>query len=117
MSTVNRALAVVKPKQPYLDWTKQIVSEPNEPCYENLEEARRDCTAFLIPVVEFDEDIPRLLRHYAEEIFEEQLWSWDQREEQWPKQRDFKTLMEWFDVEVSTVVIDLDEIPLVVEDY
>ena len=67
--------------------------------------------------MEIDEDIPRLLRRYAGEIFRELLFSWDQREDLWPKRRNFKTLMEWFDIEVSTVVIDLDAGPLEREDY
>ena len=117
MNFVNRAIAVVKPKQPYVDWTKRIALEPNEPYYETLEEARRDCTAFLFPEVVFDADFARLLRRYASEIFEQQLHDWDERDELWPKQRNDKTLLEWFDIETSSVVIDLDKKPLARKDY
>ena len=35
----------------------------------------------------------------------------------WPQDRDFKTLIDWFDIHACDTVIDLGEEPIEIEEY
>ena len=66
-----------------------------------------DRTAYLVPAIEVPDDVQRLLEAVAVGIFEEELWAWHTDEADWPKKRDLQTFLEWFDVEVNSMVMDL----------
>ena len=105
MKTINRALIVIKPKQPFLDW---LNSQADAPEFEMTLEGLRneECTAILIP--EFDEydDVWKVVEGIAPEIFEIELSGWWQVPELWPQNRDFNTFKEWFDIEIHSMVGD-----------
>lgn len=50
MDVINRAVAVIKPTQPFLDWAKSIPRPTDDV---TLDEVRTDCTTILIP--DFDD--------------------------------------------------------------
>ena len=50
MYFVDRSVAVIKPKQPFVDWLNQV---PDNDMELSLDSLRADCTVILIP--EFDE--------------------------------------------------------------
>ena len=103
METINRHVAIVKPKQPYLDWANAV---PGPPANATLEFLREDCTAWLLPD---DDDSEEFLRENFDKIFEHELWAWTQVEDQFPKGRTFEMFKGWFDVEVHSMVFDLAE--------
>jgi hypothetical protein len=41
-------------------------------------------------------------------IFEEELNGWHQRESDWPTPRTYETFLAWFEVEVHSMVLDLE---------
>lgn len=114
MFFVDRAVAVIKPKQPFADWLNAV---PDNDMELSLDSLRADCTVILIP--EFDE--PEEGVSYIDEIFEQlfamELSSWYDDPSVWPPVRSLKTFWEWFDVEIHSTLIDsvdadLNNVPL-----
>lgn len=105
MTEVNRCLMVVKPKQPFLDWARTL----DDADQLELDDVREDCTAYLVPEFETDDDRIEILVWCAEFVFEEELRSWYTDEDVWPLIRDAETFLAWFDVEFHSLVYDLDD--------
>ena len=106
MNEVNRGVIVLKPKELFLDW---INSTDHEGAVLALDEVSRDCTAFLTPEFEDDDELRAFLERIYTRLFELELVEWVQDEAQWPENRDFPTFLEWFDVESHSMVFDLAE--------
>ena len=114
MSEINRSLIILRPKQPFLDWAQSLDDESKDLTLESLNE---DSTAYLIPEIWQDSDQEEFLRTCYEILFEEQLEGWWTDEAAWPKQRDLKMFLEWFEVEFHSLVFDLCDEPIgIVED-
>ena len=109
MSEINRSLVILKPKQPFLDWARTLDDGDEEFTLEQLAE---DSTAYLIPEIWQDSDQQSLLESYYEVLFDEQLAGWWIDETNWPKNRDLKMFLGWFEVEFHSLVFDLCEEPI-----
>ena len=72
-----------------------------------LADLRTDCTAFLIPAYADEGDQQEILEHCYGLLFEEALAGWEDDENTWPAERDLKLFLSWFDVEFSSLAIDL----------
>lgn len=109
----NRAALTVIPKQPYIDWANSLDElEPkldiNDPHYE--------FTVYLVDEVADEAAVARALRRHYPYIFEHELVAWYRDEKDWPQQRDFRTFKAWFEVKVSSVVLDLCRRPFETEE-
>jgi hypothetical protein len=60
----------------------------------------------LSDVIPFDRDV--IVRPYFKAIFDEELNSWYRRESAWPARRTYETFLKWFEVEVHSMVLDLE---------
>ena len=101
---------VVTPKEPFRQWILSVdeLSRPLE-----LSDVQDDCTAYLIPECLSDEDQVAIINWCWDVIFEQELFSWFEDEDLWPKDRDPAMFLEWFDIAFQTLVLDLvDDIPL-----
>ena len=105
MLEINRAVVIVRPKQPFLDWLRSV--DPDDSDLE-LEEIRRDPNAYLVPDWEEDNDRWVILGWCVENIFGNELWSWYTDESLWPTERDYDMFLNWFDVEFYPTVVDID---------
>ena len=104
MYMINRAVIIVRPKQPFVDW---INAHPESAgLLVTLEQVRQDCTAYLIPEFENEKEAREYIRDLSADIFEIELDSWYEVDEFWPKKRDNKKFQEWFDIETHSMVID-----------
>lgn len=103
MYFVDRSLAVIKPKQPFLDWLNSV---PGSEVSLSLEDLRQDCTSLLIPECEEQEDGIAYIDELAERLFEMELAAWYEDTTLWPQKRSLKLFWEWFDVEIHCVVFD-----------
>jgi hypothetical protein len=110
---VNRGVIVVKPRQPYVDWANAVDDDPMKTTIDDL---RRECTAYLLPDWYDDDELERLVRKHHRFIFENELAGWSTDESTWPKRRGYATFREWFDVEHHSVVLDLGDGVIEVED-
>ena len=100
--TINRAVAIIKPKAPFIQWLKSL---PDWDLDVTLEDLRKDSTAILIPEQENRNAIV-YIKKIHQEIFQLELDSWHRDENWWPKKRDLKTFRKWFDVEIHSTVMD-----------
>ncbi len=104
MNNTQYCAAVVKPKQAYLDW---IMSLPDPAKDTTLEDLQKDCAIILIPELpDNDSALKYVLTNYKN-IFRNELEGWEGDESLWPTKRTKEMFMEWFDVEIHSMVYDL----------
>lgn len=109
MFVVDRTVALVRPKQPMLDW---LLAQPDNDVDITLDMLRTDCTVLLVPEGEEPEDAISYIDEIFGQVFEMELTSWYDEAERWPANRTLKLFWEWFDVEVHSLVIDTMDEPL-----
>jgi hypothetical protein len=111
MRLVKRAAITVTPKQPYLSWANAL----EEGGVKIGEDFAPEKSVYLIgevsDIIPFDRDV--IVRPYFEAIFEEELNDWYRLESAWPSPRTFETFLEWFEVEVHSMVLDLQRSRLI----
>ena len=106
MHVIDRAVAIIKPGQPFLDWLNRL---PNPEPGLTLEELRRDSTAILIPESDDEGGAEAYIRKTHARIFEMELDSWYRDAELWPSKRGYSVFAEWFDVEIYEMVLDASD--------
>jgi len=110
---VNRTALIVRPKKAYVEWANSLeVGGPKL----DLDEPETEYTIYLVE--EMSHDLgpqPALRKHYSS-IFVQELAGWHRDKSAWPPKRDLKTFNQWFDVEVHSLVVDLANIPLEIEE-
>lgn len=104
MQSINRTAVIVKPKQPFIDW---LNSMPDDSFNYTLEQISKENITFLIPEYDSPGGAMDYMRKKHGLIFEWELWGWTTAEEYWPKNRNWKTFNEWFDIELNSEVFDL----------
>ena len=114
MYSINRQVAIIKPKKPYIDW---INSLPGMDVPFDSESLKKDCTAILLPHLDNDEESLKYLKTIYTEIFDIELDSWYSDKRFWPKKRNFALFIEWFDVEFHSEVLDPLENDIEKEEY
>lgn len=97
----NRAVLIVRPKQPYVDWAAQLDDSGVVP------DSEGDETVYLIPEFESDTEAWEILEGLYAEVFARELECWCTDESAWPKNRSFAMFEEWFDIEYHSIVEDL----------
>ena len=112
VQSINRAVLVARGKEPYLEWVRNLP----DPAEIDLEELNRECTVYLIPEYDYEEEIPGIVRNVFRAIFENELESWWLNTDDWPDTTDFTLFREWFEVEIHSVALDLAPGPVVLED-
>ena len=112
MKLVNRSVLVLKPTAKILDWINSV-GEDSDPV--TLEEAQGMTNAYLLPEFEDDAEQARYIRFRARKLFEHELGSWCTDPGKWPSDRKYKAFLDWFRVEVSQMVFDLAEDPIVLQ--
>ena len=106
MRLVKRAAVIVTPKKPYIIWANSL----DEDGVKNGEDFTPEGCVYLIgdvaDIFPFDRDM--IVRPYFKEIFDEELNSWHRRESEWPSPRTYEIFLEWFEVAVHSMVLDLE---------
>jgi hypothetical protein len=87
MNSINRQVAIIKPKEPYVEWINSL-NGTDEPY--TIESLNDDCTALLLPHFDDDDESLEFIRNIYMEIFETELDSWSTDKNQWPKNRNVK---------------------------
>ena len=104
---VERSVAIIKPKEPFLNWVNKTFQDmPKELTLEGI---RIDCNSYLIPEVAEIEDGINFVDEKFVDLFAMEFASWTEDEDLWPKEFSLKMFWEWFDVEVYPTAIDLSE--------
>ncbi len=111
---VNRLSAIIKPKQPLLDW---LESQPGWDLDISLEELGTDRPVLLIPGYASPEQAMSYVERNHKAIFELELFGWYTDESIWPKKRTLSVFREWFDVEIHSMVLDMLDEHIMREEY
>lgn len=108
MRVINRTAVTITGAQPYLDWTQQHDADVNKGKL-TVGRAKPYGTAFLLPEVEFEEDLQEWIEDNFADLFEFQLSSWTEDESAWPAARDLNTFREWFRIDIHSLVVDVPD--------
>lgn len=114
MYSINRQVAVIKPRTPYIDWVNSL---PGMDKPFDSESLQKDCTAILLPALDNEEESLKYIKTIFNKLFEIELDSWYSDKKLWPKKRTFTLFTEWFDIEIHSEVIDFLENDIEKEEY
>jgi len=103
MYVINRSSAIIKPQQPFVDWTNSIEDKGRQ---YSIDDFNTDCSVILLPEYDSDEHAEAILKDLSSHIFEIELSSWITDESAWPNNRTYEMFKEWFDVELHSMVYD-----------
>ncbi|MFC1610388.1 hypothetical protein ACFL6C_05475 [Myxococcota bacterium] len=110
MRTLNRSALIVRPKTPFIDWLHALPDESNREL--TLDDLRRENTVYLLDEVDTVEQAIEQITPFVEDVFSEELAGWWTVESDWPKPLSIKSFLEWFDLELNTVLADVGTEPL-----
>ena len=103
MQSINRLVAIIKPREPFLRW---LESHPDWDLDMTLEELRADCTALLIPEFDDNEQARSYIEVNCRIVFEMQLNGWYTDPAMWPEKRNLSIFRQWFHVEIHSTAVD-----------
>ena len=101
---VNRITMIIRTKEPYAVWANSF--KDSGPSYD-LHEHRQSPTTYLIDVPPREVVLKKLIKRYWQPIFDEELSGWMRDPNVWPASRTQEVFLEWFDVEISDLTLDL----------
>lgn len=113
----NRAVAVVLPKQPFVDWINRADPAPDPQRPVLFDEARDDPNTFLIPCGGDDviESAEKWINRNWQTIFEQMLDDWYTDDALWPQKRSLKLFREWCEVRLHGTVFDCSDEPIQID--
>ena len=107
----NRSMMQLTCKQPLLDWLIRV----DRPAVLTLGELNDDNESYLIPSFDDPADAIKWVEKRWQYFFENVLFGWITEEGLWPKDRTLKMFQSWFDIKISSLVLDLAEEPFMIE--
>lgn len=103
---INRSAIALKPLQPFIDWHNNIYPD-SKIDKTDLDEVN----IYLINNSNFY-DIETYLKKKFDLYFKMELQDWCTDKKSWPKKRSYKIFKQWFRVDISTAVYDLERTPV-----
>ena len=100
---INRHAIVIKPLQPFFDWLNALY--PEDPVYEVDEP-----NIYLID--DSIDDVEKWLKKKFDKFFILELYDWDSNKKKWPQKRSYKLFKQWFSVDISTMIYDMEHMPV-----
>jgi hypothetical protein len=101
---VNRGAVILRYKAPFIKWINE--ADPSEDNSEiTMSNANEERTVYLITDADA-ENVEEWIRENHIALFENELEGWYNDETLWLKSRDYKTFIEWFEVECHSVIMD-----------
>jgi hypothetical protein len=104
--SINRNAILVRPKKPFFDWVNKVFKD-EDPVTEKDEN-----NIYLIREMDSNEDIKKWIKKNFDDLFVNELNDWYADESGWPANRTYKMFCEWFDVEIHSMILDLEEFPV-----
>jgi hypothetical protein len=100
---INRYAIIIKPLQPLFDWINAIYHE--DPVKE-VDEAN----VYLVD--DNIDDVEKWLKKKYDKFFTMELEDWHMNKKEWPQKRNYKMFKEWFRIDISTMVYDMENRPV-----
>ena len=111
---INRTAVLLVPREPFLEWLND--TDPSEEPL-TMEDLFEDNNIFMIPRFDDESRSIKWIERYWDALFEYMLSEWVTEESLWPQERTLDLFREWFDVEIHTLVWDLSDDSLQIEDW
>ncbi len=108
MNILNRGFITITPKKAFFDWSNTIDLEVQFSIEDEIEP-----TVYLITEDFFD--IEPLIEQHFKKIFKNELTAITENEEKWPVERNIDVFLEWFDINIGSMVFDLEKSNIVGE--
>lgn len=99
---INRSSIILKPLPPFLDWLSNLF--PGE--FDDMD----DTNTYLLS--EEIENVEAWLTKNFDKLFMLELDAWDSNKKEWPQRRTYKMFKQWFQVDFSRMVYDLEKEPV-----
>lgn len=99
---INRNAIILKPLQPFLDWFDNLYPDESDGMDESV--------TYLVSVD--IENVETWLKKEFDKLFIRELEGWHTNKKEWPQMRTYKMFKEWFQVDLSTMVYDLEKEPV-----
>jgi hypothetical protein len=108
---LNRSAIIVTPKAPYVAWANSFADGPRF----DADHDEEGPPVFLGPDMDTNAEVGEFVDEHFDLFFEHWLDAWCTDPALWPKGRTLKMFHEWFDVRISSMVIDTVRAPLELE--
>lgn len=99
---INRIGIILKPQQPFLDWHSNLYSE-------EIEEIKESSTYLISEDVY---DVEAWIKKKFDILFQYELEAWHTNKKEWPQRRNYKMFREWFKVDISKMIFDMEKEPV-----
>lgn len=108
MYEVNRSVFFLIPLEPFWNWLQSLPETPEDI---RLEDLQADSNSYLVRPCETADEVWDEIESRYEQLFAAELADWCEDESLWPD-LDPDIFGEWFDIQLSTVLTDLEQEPL-----
>ena len=103
MIPINRNCFIVRPKKPFFDWLNSLFKD------ERQINSQEENNVYLVREMDSNEEIRAWIEQNYEDIFQNELNDWYTDDSRWPTKRTLVMFQSWFDVEIYSMVLDLDD--------
>jgi hypothetical protein len=100
---IDRHAIVLRPLQPFIDWRSNL--HPDDEMGEVSE-------ANIYLVTNEIDDLEAYLKKAFDTFFMMELDDWLTNKKEWPQKRNYKMFKQWFQIETSSMVYDLEKKPI-----
>ena len=114
MYEVNRSVFLLIPLDPFWNWLQTLPGNHLDGL--TLEDIQADANSYLVRPCETADEVWDEIEARFEDIFAAELADWCEDESEWPD-LDADIFNEWFDIQLSTVITDLEHEPLAREAF
>jgi hypothetical protein len=104
--SIDRNAIIVRPKKPFYNWLNSVFPE------DKPTSSKDENNIYLVREMDNNEAVLKWIRKNYEKIFINELNDWYTDEEGWPDNRTYKMFVEWFDIEICSMILDLEDFPV-----
>lgn len=104
--SIDRNAIIVRPKEPFYDWLNSVFPE------DKPTSSKDENNIYLVREMDNNEAVLKWVRKNYEKIFINELNDWYTDEEEWPDNRTYKMFVEWFEIEICSMILDLEDFPV-----
>jgi len=103
---INRSAVILKYRQPFIDWLKSVKARYDD----------EDINSPNIYLIEEDHDVSEdWLKDNFDMYFQMELATWTSTNKKWPNKRSLEMFKEWFEIDYSYFVFDMENEPVIKE--
>ena len=114
MYEINRSVFRLVPLQPFWNWLTALPGTELDDL--TLEDLQNNANAYLTNPCDDGEEVWAEIKSQIDTIFAAELADWCEDESEWPD-LDADIFNEWFDIQLSTVITDLEHEPIAREEF